>query len=1161
MAELILTPEQQAVVNDRGGALLVSAAAGSGKTKVLVDRVLQRVSEENCNVDDFLMITFTQAAAAELRGKLMAALSQRLALRPEDRHLQRQMSRVYLAQISTVHAFCGVVLRGYAHQLELPADFRVCDAQEAETLRRLAMEQLLAETYPLLEGDPELRSALDSFGAGRDEARLQALILKVYDGAQCYRDPAARLEDYRRMLDTGACADVGETVWGAYLIAEFHTFLDQNLEDLGVLLREVEQTPGMEKYLVDLLDLRSLMERLREAATWEALGTIPVQPKRLSIVKNCPAPELQARLRQSRSAIIEGLRKRKEVFDLPSGEALADLECSGQMLRGLLRLVERFAALFAAEKRRRHVLDYNDLEHETLRLLCGRGDRPTAAARELSGRYVEIMVDEYQDTNQVQDAIFRAISREGSNLFFVGDVKQSIYRFRLADPSIFLKKYRDFADYREAEPGQPRKILLSDNFRSHPEILSAANWVFYTAMTERVGGLRYGPAEALRPKRTMPHMGSPAVELHCVDLERGLSRTEVEAAYVARRIAEMLQQGEQIPEGDGLRPLRPEDIMILLRAPREKAGDYVEALRRQGIRAFCGGEDLFEAREVNFLLHLLEVIDNPHRDVSLLSVLLSPVFGFSADELALLRAAERQSDLWDMLGGSAHGTDFAEMIQGFRQRAQELGPRALLEEIDTAVSFRAIYGAMEDGAQRRARIESFLAVADAYESGGRFGLHGFLQHLDMLREKGMEAEAGGAANAVRITSIHKSKGLEYPVVVLADLCKGFNYADARDTVLSHGELGIGASIYDPEAHISYPTVARSAIADAIRKETLSEEMRVLYVAMTRAQYRMILSCCSGRMAEKLEAMAQALTEPVSGTLIESAASMGDWVLMAALRRTDAGELFRAGGYPAQRQAPEHPWKIVYHMAEAETEAVQQEAPCVAEEAPLLTPLFDRPYAHGPATRMPSKVTATQMKGRELDEEAAEGTLRPRLYFPRPRFAQGRAPLSPAQRGTAIHLAMQHLRYEHCGTEAGLTAELRRLGQKHFLTEQQLEAVPAGKLLRFFRSDLGRRLLDPGTEVVREFKFSLLEDGAAYDPALAGEQVLLQGVTDCCILEADGLTILDFKSDAIGPGEEARRAEYYRGQLAAYSRALARIFDRPVKERILYFFATDTAITV
>ncbi len=1161
MAELHLTTEQQAAVEDRGGMLLVSAAAGSGKTKVLVERVLQRVATEACNVDDFLMITFTQAAATELRGKLMTALSERLSAAPDNRHLQRQMSRIYLAQISTIHSFCAAVLRTYAHQLSLPADFRVCDTQEVERLRQLCMEQLLQETYPRVMEDAALRAALDSFGAGRDETRLRELILKIYDGAQCYPDPAQRLQAYHQSLHTAALTDAGQTIWGAYLMDELHTYLSQCRDSLAPLQREIAACPEMEKYLLDLAELHSLLERLDAAKSWDALHSIPIQTKRLSVVRNCTAPELQARFKAVRSSILEGLRRRMEIFSLPSQEALADLQCSAQMLHGLLGLTERFSALFQAEKRRRHVLDYNDLEHEMLQLLLGHGNLPTAAARELSGRYAEIMVDEYQDTNQVQDAIFQAISGSQQKLFLVGDVKQSIYRFRLADPSIFLHKYHSFADYRDAVTGQPRRILLSDNFRSHPEILDAANWVFSSVMTARVGGLRYGAAEALRAKRVMPNMGSPAVELHCVDMNPGDRRAEVEAAFVAGRIAQLLSGTEKIPDGETLRPIRPEDVMILLRAPREKAGIYAQALQRRGIRAYCGGEDLFEAEEICFLYHLLQILDNPHRDISLLAVLLSPVFGYRANTLAGYRAANRHSDLYDMLLQTPQEQPLIERLLRFRQWSQELNPRALLERLDAALSFRAVYGAMEDGAQRRARIERFLSIADSYEAGAHFGIHGFLQQLDLLREKGLDTEEGAAADAVRIASIHKSKGLEYPVVVLADLCKGFNYTDARDTVMVHSALGIGASVYDPVAHISYPTIARSAIADAIRKETLSEEMRVLYVAMTRAQYRMILSCCTGRMEEKLNTLAQSVTQPLSEAVIESASSMGDWILLAALRRTDAAALLPSATLSCEREIPVFRWHVAYRAATEVEDCDDAPAAGIPQaEAPIL-PLHTFSYPHTAATQAPSKVTATQMKGRSLDEEAAEETLHPQLYFPRPHFAQGQTPLSPAQRGTALHLAMQHIRYSRCTTLEGVRAELMRLGEKRFLSDQQLEAVDPQKLLRFFRSALGARLLAPSAQIVREFKFSILDDAAGYQSGLSGEQVLLQGVTDCCILEPDGLTILDFKSDALHPGEEAARAAYYRGQLDVYSRALSRIFSRPVRERILYFFATDTAISV
>ena len=492
MAELVLTKEQQAVVENRGGTLLVSAAAGSGKTKVLVDRVLARVAEpsENCNVDDFLMITFTQAAAAELRGKLIAALSERLAQQPEHRHLQRQMSRVYLAQISTVHAFCSTLLREYAHVLELPSDFRVCDEQEAIRLRQRAMQSVLETAYSNLEPGSELAAALDMLGAGRDDRALAELIEKVYSAMQCFRAPDERLMECRSMLDVSAYTDVGQTIWGQYLLRELRGYLDDCLSSLQDARTLIETTEALQPYYPTILENIETVKQLAGAVSWEEIRTAAPDFGRLNAIRKCPEPEKQKKVQMLRKRVVDGLRRRLGKFALPSEELLQDLQLSGKALRGLLLLTERFSDAYRKEKLRRHALDYNDLEHETLRLLLTRQGQPTAEAREVSKRYTEIMVDEYQDTNDVQDAIFNAISRNGQNLFFVGDVKQSIYRFRLADPTIFLEKYKSFAPYTAAKPGQPRKILLSDNFRSHPEILDAANAVFRLTMTERDGGLR-----------------------------------------------------------------------------------------------------------------------------------------------------------------------------------------------------------------------------------------------------------------------------------------------------------------------------------------------------------------------------------------------------------------------------------------------------------------------------------------------------------------------------------------------------------------------------------------------------------------------------------------------------------------------------------------------
>ncbi len=1163
MAEIRLTENQRAVVEDRGGTLLVSAAAGSGKTKVLIDRVLARVSDERCNVDDFLMITFTQAAASELRGKLLTELSRRLTEQPENRHLQHQLSRVYLAQISTVHAFCGAILREYVHRTSLPADFRVSDEQENAALRDKAMQRLLAELYAQVRENADYTAALEMLGAGRDERRLRELIYALLSSVQAYPDPNARLEAFERMVDVSDCSDAGQTVWGAYLLEEARVRLRDCMEMLRSAQSRAQENESVVKYAPTFASDAEMLDALLQAQSWDDFRSVDTRFGRLPTIRGCADPDTQEQLKAVRKRVKDEVERIRRDFSVASCEALADLALCMPALRGLLRLTKRLGEIYCEEKRRRHLLDYDDLEHEAYRLLC-RDGRPTAAARELSSRYVEIMVDEYQDTNAVQDAVFSALGETEGKLFFVGDVKQSIYRFRLADPSIFLSKYLHFADRSEARDGAPRRILLSDNFRSDPQILAATNDVFSLLMTPRIGGLYYTDAEALRPGLRHPEPEMPAVELHVVDAvsddeqDAPDGRTETEAAWLAERIRRMLD-GECLTEGEQIRPIRPEDIVILLRSLRGKAPVYTSALRSRGIPCVCGNDDLFSAEEIRFLCAFFQILSNPHQDVPLLTVLFSPVVGMQADTLARIRAAQRSGDLFDILSASEEAECFASLLRRLRREARLVPVRELLDALDDETDFMNIYGAM--GAQKRRNMEEFYAIADEYDRSGSLGLPGFLRRLEQLRQRGRSADAGNASGAIRIMSIHKSKGLEFPVVVLADLCKPFNMLDLRQDVLTDPELGIGCSALDAGRGVIFSTIAKTAIGSRSRRESLSEEMRILYVAMTRAKQKLLLSCCAKGLPSRLTRLAQELTVPPSAALIERALCPGDWILMTALLRSEAGELFRRAAYPAQRRASEYPWRIEWHDAvQTQTSVRPQET---TEAAPVLPqPQFLPPYAHETATRTPAKLTATQLKGRAADEEVADSVPSATVTIrrPKPRFMAGLRPLTPAQRGTAIHLAMQFVDYACCETVEGATRELERLVAQHFLTAQQAQAVEPQTLVRFFQSPTGQRVLH-AEKIVREFKFSVLENAERFDKALSGETVLLQGVTDCCILEPDGLTVLDFKSDRVVPGTEAERAAFYRGQLDAYSRALSRIFECPVKERVLYFFATDTAVSI
>lgn len=1149
MAEVKLTEYQRAVVENSGGTLLISAAAGSGKTHVLIERMLKRVCSpvDPCNIDDFLMITFTKAAAAELRGKIIRRLNETMAQSETTPHLQEQLNRVYLAQISTIHGFCSTLLRDYAHQLDLPADFRIMEDTETDAMCHRVMQKLLSDVY--VEKDPDIFATLDTLGAGRDDSSLPEMIFRCYDAVVNTPDQQHTLATLREMLVFHHNEALSESRWGRYLISEFHYYISEARSQLFKALELIRTNDWLEKYTPAFESLDQLLLEYSQAETWDDIHNIPLQFQNLARITKSPEPDIKAHVKTIRDSIKKKLSKWLTRFSLPSDDVIEDLCRTAPALRGLLSLTERFSERYRKEKHNKHALDYNDLEQETLRLLYGSGDQPTAAAKEISQRYVELMIDEYQDTNAVQDKIFAAISKNGENLFFVGDVKQSIYRFRRAEPKIFTSKYYSYADYQKAKEKEPRRILLSDNFRSSAAILSAANDVFRLCMNKRVGDVDYGDEEALRAKAQIPALEIPAVELHCIDFldEYGgpeLNKEHYEAEFVARRIAEIVKN-ETIPGKDGPRKTEPEDIVILLRSLSGKAVVFQNALQRYGFSSVCSSENLFEAEEIQFLHNLLRIIDNPHQDIPLLSVLLSAVVRFSPDQLAFVRAHHRDQDIYESLSNYAPETPFLHTLSALRQAAQQGSIRELINQIEDALPIRSVYRLTQYN------LDAFASVVDRFESGTQFGLPAFLRYLERVKEKGLQSDDSKRKGFIQITTIHKSKGLEYPIVLLCDLCKPFNNRDATRSLQIDEEFGVAAKVFDQNRLVNYPTAALNAIAHKIKRENMSEEMRILYVAMTRPQHRLIMTCCNKKLSDKITDLAQEVSVPMAASTIEAANSHGDWILMTALTHSESGALYRED-IPCRDHSP-YPWLMRLHQC---GDYKPSPEPCVSvTEQETVPPLQTIDYVYQKATVQEGKLTATQLKGRNLDEELSPTEISPVPRFVKPNFKEKR--LSPAEKGTAIHLAMQYLKYENCTTESGVKAELGRLVSQRFISQEQASAVPAETILHFFRSDLGKRVLT-APKVIREFKFSVLEDAGKFDPSLKGESLLLQGVTDCCLIENGMLTILDFKSDHITKGQERERAEYYRGQLDAYGDALSRIFKLPVKDKILYFFSIHSA---
>lgn len=1165
-----LTPQQAEAVTNRGGKLLVSAAAGSGKTKVLVDRLLGYLTDpkDPANLDEFLIITYTKAAASELRAKIAAKLTERISQEPENRHLQKQMQRLFLTKISTVHGFCSDILREYAYRLDLPADFRVADENECREIRETVLADLLDRAYETAGDSPDFRAFVDTQGLGRDDRLVPELIEKVYNSAMCHLDADGWLEKALSFADMDQVSDASETVWGKYLMDDLKEYLDCQIHVMNQCVQALEETAGMEKPAANLKDTLYQLQILRGSETWDdVVKHHDIDYGRLTFPRKCDDPELVERVKAARDACKNGLKKRLRPFADPSEQVLRDLQQSGAGARGLVALVKSFEKEYSIAKHSRRCLDFSDLEHKMLDLVLGKSRSGlTVAATEIGNRFREIMVDEYQDSNGVQDAIFTALTMKRNNCFMVGDVKQSIYQFRLADPDIFLQKYHAYADAEQAEAGQGRKVLLSHNFRSGAEVIEAVNNVFSNCMTPEVGGLYYGEAEALR--EGVPHtpLNNPGTELYALEIREDTYQEE--AAFVAEKIHNMLQEGTLIRCRDGLRPVKAEDIVILLRSPGSVGGHFQRALEARNICcASGGGTDLLQTQEIGTLRSLLQTIYNPRQDIPLISTLACPVFGFTADDLAAFRAKRRFGTVYDALvrDDSPKCKEFLRVLDVLRKDARMHTLTQLLERCLALTRLDSIYAAMPGGDTRQANLQTFCQLAVDFEMGNHRDLGQFLDHLNAMETKGLITAGAEGKDCVTIMSIHKSKGLEFPVVFLCGLSREFNRDSLRSQILCDRELGLGLSVADTKNRVRYPTIAKRAIAARMMSESLSEEMRVLYVAMTRARDRLIMTYASRNLEADLKDIALRVDFDDGRLLCRDVVCPGEWVLLTAMRRTEAGELFAIGGKPAVTHVSPIPWNIRVTEA-SEEEAAEKTAEVAAAGLPAgveekLREALSFCYEHTAATMIASKQTATGRKGRQKDAEVSEHTEESKPLkrtWREPSFLSGDA--AGKDVGSAIHAALQYVRYENCGTLEDIQGEIDRLVRYGFLSQRQGELVDCEMLNAFFKTDIGQRLVH-GAKCLREFKFSILDDGIHYGEGLEGEKMLLQGVVDCAILEDDGITIIDFKTDRVTEKTLPDFVDRYAPQVLIYGEALSRIYEQPIKGEYLYFFRLNRLIPV
>jgi len=1165
------TESQTLAIENRGGSILVSAAAGSGKTRVLTERLIRIVTdpEQPVDIDRFLVITYTRAAAAELRSRILEELTARAASHPEDRRLRRQQNLCCAARIGTIHSFCTEVIRDNCHRLGISPAFKVMEEDRAEAMKSALVSRLLDRRYETVLEDTSFRLLSDTVGAGRDDARLEKAVLSLYEKLRSHPYPEDWAARQKQTMAAEGVRDVIDTVWGRELLTAAQSDIrwwadrmDAAIEELTALNDKLT-----EKYLPIFSDEAAALHRLDAAFSdgWDAAGNVlaGMNFETLRAPQKYEDPETKDRLKSVRDGEKAAVLALRSSFAETSEDQLADQRAVAPAMAALLDLALDFDREYTREKTRRGFLDFSDLEHYAARLLVDKATcRPTEIAAEYADRFYEIMVDEYQDVNAVQEMIFRAVSRQERNLFLVGDVKQSIYRFRLADPTLFLEKYRTFRSPRDAGDGEPRRILLQENFRSRKSVLDAANLVFSNIMSRELGELDYDADAALKfGSSTYGDTPDTPAELCIVDAldaggeedEETPEKCEQEAYYIAGRIRDMLQNGTPVQNRDGtVRPCRPEDFVLLLRSPGANGAVFHRALAEANIPVQSQqGTGFFQSLEITIVVNLLSLIDNPRADIPLISVLRSPAFGLSADELSEIRACDRSGDFYTALCTAADSSEkcasFLAMLEHWRALSADLPLDTLVWRVCSETGLFAICTAMTDGDTRRRNLLRLFEYARSFRETGFRSVSRFVTYLRRLAEKGAEPEFADDGCAVRIMSIHKSKGLEFPFVFLCDLAHQFNKMDLRESVLTHTELGLGPKRTDTDRGIEYPTLSRRAIEHRITTEMLSEEMRVLYVGMTRAKERLIMTCVWKDAAQKLEKLRTGLLSPVPPAMLRSASSFSQWLAMAAM----ANESIL-------------PIRVVRDPADKVDETSSDDAPTPVADCTALREKLDFVYPFAGSIELPGKLTATELKRFAAQEDSSESVsvlpLRHRSEFRRVDLGK-RQSLSAAAQGSAAHAFLQHLDFSKTDSIPALRSELQRVAASGHLTREEAEAVNLRSVEKLFASPLGKKMVN-ATELRREFRFTLLANAAEYfDGAAADDRLLLQGIVDCFFVENGEVTVVDYKTDRITAEEVPARAEQYRGQLETYAAALRRILGLPVTHCVLWFLHPGEAFSL
>ncbi len=1167
MAERKWTPAQQNAITADSGTVLVSAAAGSGKTSVLTERIVRKLTDPQKAVapESLLVVTFTNAAAQEMRGRIYSGITAKIA---EGSHKKsdyiRLLSRLGEMSVCTMDSFCMNLVKENCHILGIEPDFRMLDTAESAGMKKQTAAKVLERRFS--EENETFDALAQMFDSGKNDRLLTETVIRLSD----FSMSEAQSEKWLKGLaDAFTESDASKSIWGKYIISEVERDLSYCIglydaalrlldsdEELAVKYRELFRTErNILKYTLDKFGQVS-WDKKNEAVT-ACLADIkktrfPTAPKGYA------ANPVKLSVQAKRDEVKAVLADICDYTYITENEHAQDIPVLYAVARELTETVLEYNSCLLEAKKEISAFDFSDISHFALSLLVDSDapDGKTPLARELTEKFSEILIDEYQDTNRAQDSLFYSVSKQGENMFFVGDVKQSIYRFRLASPEIFIEKSNEFPYYDGKK--KRSKIILGHNFRSRKGILDCVNFIFYHIMSPECGEINYNEDEWLNyPEGATPESD---VDVRVSFLETDDSKAaDTESVYIAQLIKESLASGETVGEGDKRRRARPSDYCILLRSPSSTAQKYVNALKNEGLPVSSDVNcSFFETVEIKTIMSYLRVIDNPGRDTDLLAVLMSPIFGFTADDAARLRISygRKISLYYSLLEGAKNNDESCQRVLGRLEYYKKLsactGADAVIREIYSDTSYPLIAGAMPDGETRKNNLRKLLEKADKC-SEQCSSLSDFVRYMDILRENSSETSDSGASGGVRIMSMHRSKGLEFPFVFIAGTSKQFNKQDLRSNLIIDHRAGLGMKRKEPENIKNYDTLSSIALRKMNSKYLLSEELRIYYVALTRAKQRLYIPVGLRNMAKQLAEYESLLmgTDKISPYFIAHAGDASKWLISAFIRHPD---YCRAKGLEPLYGDEAGRIQFEFNEFVFEKNVPEQERRVELPDAELVETIRRRAafsYKWAAVAGAGAKHTASSLKNEYFDV-AGFGRSVPAFMY-----SQN---LTPADVGTLTHRFLQYCDFSACAEFP--ENERDRLVREGRFTEKAAQSVDMDAIRVFVNSDIMRRA-STSLCTYREKQFTMAKSIRDIDPSVPeefrDEKTVIIGKIDLVFLEEDGAVIVDYKTDNINDINILK--ERYLSQMQLYAEALRKSLDIRVKECILYSLKLKDSISL